>query len=290
MATDNPDNATPDGAAVVAAARAGEPDRYLAALLAPASERAALLALAAFAAELGRIPRLVVREPLMGEVRLQWWRDAVLGLAEDRHAGHSVADAVRHARRCYDLPAPPLDGMIDGRAMRLTGGPFEDERALQDFLWQTEGALFAMAARVVGLPPGADLDTACRASGHAYGLARLLFELPRSLAHGHIPLAQAHIAQAGLTAEELLAGAGGAKVAAVLGTCHAQIRASLGNARRFAQQLPRGARIAFLPLALVEPYVRALERAGGRSLREEARIVPLTRVLRIAAAYLFGRL
>jgi phytoene/squalene synthetase len=71
---------------------------------------------------------------------------------------------------------------------------------------------------------------------------------------------------------------------------HAQIRGNLLDARRFARLLPRGERVAFLPLALVEPYVRVLERQGGGALRAEVQIVPLTRVWRVAAAHLLGRL
>ena len=65
------------GDAVAASARSGEPDRYLAALLAPPDARPHLLALAAFSSELARVPSLVTREPAMGEIRLQWWRDAL---------------------------------------------------------------------------------------------------------------------------------------------------------------------------------------------------------------------
>ncbi|MFZ1106434.1 MAG: squalene synthase, partial [Hyphomicrobiaceae bacterium] len=71
-------------------------------------------------------------------------------------------------------------------------------------------------------------------------------------------------------------------------------RGSLAEARRLVRPLPRRARVAFLPLALVEPYVRQLERhlerTGGGALRTEVQIVPLTRVWRIAGAHLFGRL
>jgi len=291
--SDRPDIAAPpDGnsTAVAAVARAGEPDRYLAALLAPQPQREALLALAALAAELARIPRLVVREPLMGDIRLQWWRDA-LGLAEGQQSGHNVADAVREAARDYDLPAALLDGLIEGRALQLRGAPFADEQVLHDFLWETEGALFALASRVVGLPAGADVEEACSVSGRAYGLARLLLRLPRELSLGRVPLPQTQIATADLTAQELLAGTGGGtKVAGLMSAYHGQIRASLARARKYAAQLPRRTRIAFLPLALVEPYVRALERPGVLSLREEARIAPLTRVCRIAVAHLFDRL
>lgn len=290
MVSDRPQvAASPDGGDVAAAAKAGEPDRYLAALLASLPQREALLALAAFAAELARIPFLVVREPQMGEIRLQWWSDA-LGLPEGQRAGQGVADAVRQAARTYELPAGLLDGLIEGRALQLRGGAFADEQTLDDFLWKTEGALFALASRVVGIAPSAEVEAACRMSGQAYGLARLLLALPRSLALGRVPLAQTELARAGVTAQDLLAGAGGAGVAALLGAYHARIRVSLASARRFVGGLPRTIRVAFLPLALVGPYVRALERAGGMASREEARLSPLMRVCRIGAAHLSGRL
>ena len=56
--------------------RAHNPDRYLTALMAPRRVRGSLMALYAFNAELARIPALV-SEPALGEIRLQWWRDAV---------------------------------------------------------------------------------------------------------------------------------------------------------------------------------------------------------------------
>jgi phytoene synthase len=202
-----------------------------------------------------------------------------------------VADAVREAARSYDLPAPLVDGAIEARSAELGGGPlFADERALQDFLWRTEGALFALAARVLGCPPGAGIEAACRAAGRAYGMARLLFTLPHSLAQGRIPLSQEDMAKAGASAHDMLTGRAGAEVGGLLTTYRAHVAQSFASARRLARALPRRTRIAFLPLALVGPYVRAQERAGRHSLREEPRLAPLTRVTRIAAAHVLGRL
>jgi phytoene synthase len=283
-----------EGAAEVAeVARAGEPDRHLAALLAPAPEREALLALAAFAAELARIPHRAVREPFMGEIRLQWWRDALVR-DPGESSGSSVADAVRIAVRHYDLPTPLLAGMIDARGLELLPAPFTDEGALQDHLWRTEGALFALACRVLGpgmrQAPGPDIEAASAAAGRAYGLARLVAGLPRSLSLGRVPLARTGIAAAGLTEAELLAAPDDARAAALLQAAHAQIRGNLAEARRLVRAVPRQARIAFLPLALVGPYLRLLERRGVGALRAEVQIVPLTRVWRIGAAHLLGRL
>ncbi|MEL6873575.1 MAG: squalene/phytoene synthase family protein, partial [Pseudomonadota bacterium] len=62
---------------ILAAARAFERDRYLTALRVQGDARGDLLTLAAFFAELQRIPAFV-NEPMMGEIRFQWWRDAVV--------------------------------------------------------------------------------------------------------------------------------------------------------------------------------------------------------------------
>jgi 15-cis-phytoene synthase len=276
------------GAEVAAIARAGEPDRYLAALLAPAPQREALMALAAFATELARIPHRAVREPFMGEIRLQWWRET-LALREDESAGHVVADAVRRAARRHDLPPVLLRGMIDARASELLATPFHDEAALHDFLHRTEGAQFALACRVAGPDALPDIEAACTAAGRAYGLARLLLGLHRDLALGRVPLAQSQVAAAALTPRELLAGAADDKVEALVRAHVAHIRGNLAEARRSVRALPRPARTAFLPLALVGSYVRLLEHQGGGALRAELEIVPLTRVWKIAMAHLLGR-
>jgi phytoene synthase len=285
--------ASDEGLAEVAAiARAGEPDRYLAALLAPPPQRAALLALAAFAAELARIPRRAVREPFMGEVRLQWWRTA-LGL-DDSGAdggGHAVALAVRAAVRGYDLPEATLNDMIDAHAHQLRPAPFQDDAAVNDFLDKTEGALFDLACGVTGVGGQLEVEAACTAAGRAYGLARLILSLPHSLALGRVPLAQTQVAAAGLSTHGLLAGTGsGTESGALLRAYIAQIQGNLAEARRLVRGLPRRERLAFLPLALVPPYLRLLERQGGGALREEAQIVPLTRVWAMAASRILGRL
>lgn len=277
-----------DSASVTAVAKAGEPDRYLAALLSAPGQQEALLALAALSTELTRIPLRIVHEPAMGEIRLQWWRDALV-FPPDLRTGHPVADAVRKAVRRHDLPSDFIEALIDARSLLLHDTASLTGEALSEFLWKTEGVLFALAGRVLGLPASADVHASCVAAGQAYGLARLLLALPAMLATGHVPLAKVQLDAAGLTGEELLAGVVDARIEKLLGDCSAQIRGNLTVAREFVATLPRGLRVAFLPLALVEPYLRTLEGAGAALLRRETRIAPISRVCRIAAAHWFGR-
>jgi 15-cis-phytoene synthase len=281
---------SPTGDTIAASARAGEPDRYLAALLAPPPARPHLLALAAFSSELARVASAVTREPMMGEVRLQWWRDALEPAVSLARTGNPIADAVRTAVLDRKLPRTLLFDMIDARALDLAREPIADDAALRDYLWKSEGVLFALAAGVLGREPGMDLNPVAAAGGHAYGLVRLLLGLPRALSRGRLPLPQSRLQAVGVSREELLAGDGATKIASVLADLHAEARASLAAGRQHVANLPRDTRSAFLPLALVETYLRALERPRRDVLRTPAEIAPLTRVYRIAVAHWLGRI
>src|SRR5258705_5780033 len=83
--------------------RATDKDRYLASLFAPAAARQHLNALYAFASEVARV-RDAAREPLPGEIRLQWWRDVLAGEGRGEGSANPVARALlptvaRSARR-----------------------------------------------------------------------------------------------------------------------------------------------------------------------------------------------
>jgi phytoene synthase len=280
-----------DGAtaqAVIASARAGEPDRYLAALLAPPAARDGLLALAAFSAELGRIGHLVTREPMMGEIRLQWWRDALASPEPATRTGNPIADALREAAMRHALPAPLLLGMIDAHASDLQAEPFATEAVLDRYLADNEAAQFNLAARIAGGSAGADLDAASAAAGRVYGLVHLLLGLPQALSQGRLPLPRARLERVGL--DDIPGEPDPVKVTALMTSLSGEVRANLGAARQHVAKLPRPARVAFLPLALVEPYLRALERPARNPLRDLAEIAPLQRVWRIASAHWLGRM
>jgi phytoene synthase len=104
-----------------------------------------------------------------------------------------------------------------------------------------------------------------------------------------MPLPQSRLDAAGVTSEQLLAGEAGGGVPGLLAELRSACRATLVTSRQHVANLPRGIRGAFLPLALVEPYLRALERPGRDPLRGAAEIVPLVRVCRIMVAHWLGR-
>ncbi len=67
-------------AACAALVERGDPDRFMAVMAAPVPARARLFPLYAFNLEVARAP-WVTQEPMIAEMRLQWWRDTVEALA-----------------------------------------------------------------------------------------------------------------------------------------------------------------------------------------------------------------
>lgn len=274
--------------AIAASARAGEPDRYLAALLAPPFARPHLLALAAFLSELARVPARTTREPAMGQIRLQWWRDAIAAPQGER-TGNPVADGLRASIRACDLPVGVLVEAIDARELDLARHGLADEAALAAYLWRNEGAPFALAAGILARSPEVDPRPAAVAGGEAYGLARLLMGLPNALARGRVPLPQSRLDAFDVSSAELLSGSDGGKMAPLLARLCEEAREALARSRAEVANLPRATWPAFLPLALVGTYLRALEGGARTILRSPPQVTPLKRVAKIAMAHWLGR-
>ncbi len=149
-----------------------DPDRWLAArLVEDAAARDELLALYALNDELARVAA-IVREPMMGEMRLAWWSEALDAAAEGRGGrGHPVLEALAPALATGRLPREPLERMVEARSCDLHRVPFADEPALVRWLDGTAGAL--MSAAAVLLDPGAAGVTPTGAA-RAWGWAGLL--------------------------------------------------------------------------------------------------------------------
>ncbi len=268
-------------------ARAWERDRYLAALLGPRNVRADLIALAAFAGEIARIPAYV-HEPMMGEIRLQWWRDAILAPQESPPTGHPIADALRSALSRHGLPKHLLIGFVDAQAFGLADEPLANDQMLTAQLAKTEGALFELALRVLGSDNGSARRLA-GVAGKAYGLARLLLETPALWAQGRTLIPLSRLEEADLSLAEYKAGPPSGRLHPIFSALAADARKNMIEIRRLRTDLRGVQHVALLPLAVVEPYLRAFEKPGRDQLRDPVDIPPMRRVWCLWRSYMTGR-
>lgn len=274
------------------AAMRGEPDRYLAATLAPAEARAGLAAVAAFAAELARVPA-TVSEPMLGDIRLQWWREALQNGRAGTRSGHPVADAVSDAEQRFGLSPQLLEAMIDARELDLSGGMPQDDEGLRAYLVATQGNAFQLSLAVLGAPAGDDeVNALARRAGEAYGVAWALGRLAQLIHNGGVILPAERLKAKGVEPAALgavpVTPEAGTAIKAVAAELEAEARQALAVVRGQWRGLDRRLRPALLPLAMVEPYFRAQSRR--RAPLEWADVSPLSRVVRIGVAHLLGRI
>lgn len=163
----------------------GDPDRFRAVMAAPPEARAQLFPLYAFNLEVARAP-WVTQEPLIAEMRLQWWRDVVENTASGAARAHEVAGPLHGLIQDFGLPVLVLDRLITARRWDIHRDPHADAAALDAYLDDTGAGLIWLAARALGAPDGAEAQV--RAYGWATAAAGYLRAVPELRARGRQPL------------------------------------------------------------------------------------------------------
>src|SRR5450759_2967476 len=128
--------------------READRDRYLATLFAPAEHRDALFALYAFNVEIARV-RELAREPMPGEIRLQWWREMLSGERDGEADAHTVAAELQATLARHGFVATPLLELIDARTFDLYDEPMPTIGDLELYAIRTQSPVFAMAAGIL---------------------------------------------------------------------------------------------------------------------------------------------
>ena len=270
--------------ACLSALKQGDPDRYWACLFSPAHHRGALAALYAFNLEIART-REIVSEPMIGEIRLQWWREALDGERSDEAIAHPIAGSLIAAIARYRLPVQPLLDLIDARVFDLYDDPMGTIPALEAYCGETSSALFRLASII--LADGGNMGSADLAghAGVAFGIAGLLSAFPWYSARGQLYLPREVLERHRVTSEDISAQNETVELMQALVEMRRKAREHLSQARALLAGEPLATRLAYLPLVTVEPRLSAMEKSGYRpfaSLIEPNRIAMLFRFWRAA--------
>ena len=262
-----------------------DPDRYFSALFAPADKRPLLLALYAFNHELARVAE-TVREPMMGEIRLQWWRDTLEQARTGKPRKHDVAEALAATFRAVDLPRAMFDAMIDARAFDSSADTFADSAALEKYVDETSGNLMRLVARVLGAGEGC--DALASEAGIAYGLAGLLRTLPFHAARHKLYLPTNLLSILSISEEDVFAKHDGQKLKAAINQTAIHARDHFWKARGMAR--PKKALPAFLHATLVPLYLRRVTRRWFDPFHHSADVPLHRRQMALLGASVRGRI
>ena len=236
-----------------------DPDRCRAAVFAGKAGRERLLLLYAFHYELAKVPELV-SEPMIGQIRYQWWREAIAEIYEGKPVrNHEITTPLAGMMQAYDVPRIWLDRLIDGRERDLDPRPFANIAEAKDYCRGTSGLLMQIAAKLLGTEPGEAVVSA----GEAWGLTGL------ARAYGYYK-------------DGMLSGV------AYEDICEAA-EASYAVAAQRLKALPSRAFPAVVYAALIPKYITRLTHPSHDPATKLVSYGPLAKQLRLLAAVLKGK-
>lgn len=181
----------------------GDPDRHAVTRAADDATRARLYPLYALNLEIARAA-WASAEPMVCEMRLQWWRDGLEALTAVNPAPppHPVLEACGWLAGDVQAGAV-LEALIDARRWDVWAEPFADAAALWAHLGATGGAVMALAARALGADDR--VQGIARDFGTAAVLAPWLQAVPELTGRGRAPLPDASPAAIAALARDGLA-------------------------------------------------------------------------------------
>lgn len=262
-------------------------DRYLTALFAPHDRREALFALAAFNLEIAKI-REVVSEPMLGEMRLQWWREVIDEIADGRVRKHEVVGPLAAATRQFDLPIGDLHPLIDARAFDLEDRAPRDLAELEAYAEATTAPLNRLAFMVLGVTAEA-ADATARALGMATALTGLLRAVPFHARQRRVYLPTETVEAVAVEMGELFELRPHAGLAKAVERLAGVAARHLDAARVSGRGLPRSASAVMLQAVQTAGHLKVLRKSGFDVFAPGVQAERPWRVIDLTCRALLGR-
>lgn len=240
-----------------AQARTADHGRWLCGLFAPEAARRDLWTLLAFNAEIART-REVVREPMLGQIRLQWWREAIAEAYDGRARAHQVmaplADAIARRRPSRER----FETLLDGRMRDLDDEPFATLADLEAYARATSATLSLLMLDMLGVDDGAAREAAA-AIGTAWALVGLVRATPHLAAHRRLMLPSDLMGD--INPESLFTGQPDGRLADVLRAVVDRASELLVEVRRHRHKVPAPSLPALVPARLLDRRIAHIRRA-----------------------------
>lgn len=276
-------------ATILNLARAEAYDRYVQALLVrPKVGRPAAVIVAAFHGELSRIP-LLVREPMMGEIRLQWWDDVLTAFGPSQSSQQSAPPSPLAAQVCNVIAANPSArthflNAIAARRAELDADAFSDSHAFAHYLEHAGASPLHVISDVLGVDKTPDYVRAISEAGKAIAVVELALRLQRFADLGRrvvIPdPGETSLGSAGSNQED---------VSTPIARLERWAQRALASFKVAQTQLCPRLIYAVLPVALVQPYLRALQARKESTYPDGNPLTPVGRLSRLWWAARTGR-
>jgi phytoene synthase len=222
-----------------------------------------------------------------GEIRLQWWREILLGERAEEAASNPTAAALLETLEQDN--SKRLIALIDAHIFDLYNEPMPAISDLQSYAVATAGSIFELAARILGGDTGLEVAALAAEAGQAQTIANVLAQLPRHAARRQLYVPVEVLQHYRAEPDDIFALRATPEVRAALAELRLRARHYLARVGAAGTEIPKNMQPAFLPLAPLWQWLRDMERPDYDPFRPP-QVAPWRRQWRIwRAAKSFSR-
>jgi phytoene synthase len=199
---------------------------------------------------------------MAGEIRLQWWRDVLVGQAGGTVEASPIAAALRAAVAQYALDLNLFQRLLDARQFDLYDEPMSTLADLEAYADAAAGNLIALAIQVLVGRRASELDEIARHAARAQAIAGLLAAFAIHSGRGQLYVPLDLLQRHGAGRQDVSGNRATAALRAGLAEMRSVARQHLRQACELLASVPAEAVPAFLPVALAGPTLARMDRPG----------------------------
>jgi len=263
-------------------------DRFLSTLLAPADKRARLVALYTFNAEIARV-REMVSEPMLGQIRLQWWRETIESIANGEARGHEAAEALLAAFGPDGIDTAGLISLIDARERDLDDEAFETMSDLITYCEATSSNLMVAAAKGLSPVKAEQAAEILKPAGIAFALTGLLRALPIHASQGRLYLPLELMRKHDVDPHQIFAGEMSEGLRAIINEIADAAKKHLAVSRSGKTHPAKEVLPTLWPASLSDLYLKQITAPSFNPFTDSTELPAFRRQLRLLGRKLTGR-
>ncbi|MCL6229810.1 phytoene/squalene synthase family protein [Bartonella bilalgolemii] len=263
-------------------------DRYISVLFAPKQKRRALAALYAFNAEVARI-RESVRDPLIGEIRLRWWRDSIANDEEQNIESNPILNDLLKTITLFKLSKTAFLHYCDARIFDLYNNPIITIHDLETYCSKTASTILQLSCQILDFDMEPNFTDACKYGGIAQALSGILRLLPLMQSRYQCYFPNDMLEALGISREELDSDCiNDEQKQRIIEAMVALSRDYYFKFYGHSVILPKTLKPAFLPLAVTPASLQKIVQLGAKVFQENATSLLLHRYWLITKTAISG--
>ncbi|CAH3032149.1 unnamed protein product [Pocillopora meandrina] len=252
-------------------------ENYLCLLLLPKISRTSVFAVRAFNVELARVQDSV-SDPVIGRMRLQFWRDTLEETFQGNPPQQPVALELAKAVTKYKLTKQWFSRLIDARERSLDNRPHETANALEEHSENAVSSVLYLILECLGIKD-VHADHTASHLGKAIGVATALRSTPFHGSKGKVYLPNDIMIKHGVSHEDIIRGRKHQLVKDVTYELASLAHSHLSKAQSLISEAPKPASRAFLPMVSCRTYLTQIQKVDfdifHPTLRERNHLLPL---------------